>query len=516
MKTCMNCIMGVLFGLVAASQAGAQAIVGAWTSTDTTREGSSVIVFLANGYFYNIENALAADAPTGFDGYERGTYTWNPATGALTINVLQDLNGDIGVGGLSAVPGVTITISGDTGTATIPGFGTDTITRVTGASPIVGAWSFGNAAVPDSSAVLVFLPNGVYFDAHDGPAGDPGGHDGIEHGTYVWNATTGVLTTSRSPAPFVDTNGDWGLSNPSGSPNFTVRVSADGLALTLTEGPDSYALSRVSAGASNATPANYQGLWWNAPAASEDGWGINFAHQGDTIFATWFTYDATGKGWWLVMSAAKSAANTYTGTLYQTHGPAFNAVPFAPKFTATPVGTGTLTFADAGNGTFAYTVNGISQTKTIIRQVFGPLPTCSYGTQPNLALATNYQDLWWNDPAASEDGWGINFTHQGDTIFATWFTYDLDGSPLWLVASAPKTAPGTYTGTLYRTTGPAFSAVPFAPKFVATAVGTATFTFADGNHASFAYTLTGIGPTSVSQTKQITRQLFTASGTTCQ
>ncbi len=270
----------------------------------------------------------------------------------------------------------------------------------------------------------------------------------------------------------------------------------------------------VTAGPSAAL--NVQGLWWNAPAASEDGWGINFAHQGDTIFATWFTYDATGKGWWLVMSAAKSAANTYTGTLYQTHGPAFNAVPFAPKFTATPVGTGTLTFADAGNGTFAYTVNGISQTKTIIRQVFGPLPTCSYGTQPNLALATNYQDLWWNDPAASEDGWGINFTHQGDTIFATWFTYDLDGSPLWLVASAPKTAPGTYTGTLYRTTGPAFSAVPFAPKFVATAVGTATFTFADGNHASFAYTLTGIGPTSVSQTKQITRQLFTASGTTCQ
>ncbi len=261
---------------------------------------------------------------------------------------------------------------------------------------------------------------------------------------------------------------------------------------------------------------NFQGLWWNAPGASEDGWGINFAHQGDTIFASWFTYDASGRGWWLVMTALKTATNTYTGTLYQTHGPAFNAVPFAPKFVATAVGTGTLAFSDASNGTFAYTVNGTSQTKTITRQVFGPLPTCTYGAQPNLNAATNYQDLWWNAPAASEDGWGINFTHQGDTIFATWFTYDLDGTPLWLVVTALKTGPGTYAGTLYRTTGPAFNAVPFAPKFVATAVGTATFTFADGNHASFAYTITGIGPTIVTQTKQITRQLFSAAGTTCQ
>jgi len=270
--------------------------------------------------------------------------------------------------------------------------------------------------------------------------------------------------------------------------------------------------------AQSAAPLNFQGLWWNAPAASEDGWGINFAHQGDTIFASWFTYDLTGKGWWLVMTAVKTANDTYTGTLYQTHGPAFNAMPFAPKFVATAVGTGTLTFSDANNGTFAYTVNAISQTKTITRQVFGPLPTCTYGAQPNLALATNYQDLWWNAPAASEDGWGINFTHQGDTIFATWFTYDLDGTPLWLVVTAPKTGPGTYAGTLYRTTGPAFNAVPFAPKFVPTAVGTATLTFADGNNAMFTYTVQLAGmPSPVTQSKAVTRELFVPpAGTVCQ
>jgi len=267
-----------------------------------------------------------------------------------------------------------------------------------------------------------------------------------------------------------------------------------------------------SASVSAVSSVNYQGLWWASPAGSESGWGINFAHQGDTIFASWFTYDLTGKGMWLVMTAPKTVPNTYSGSLYTTTGPAFNAAPFNPaQVAATAVGVGTLTFSDANNGNFAYTVNGIAQNKAITRQVFGTLPSCATATG-SLAAATNYQDLWWAVPAGSESGWGINFTHQGDTIFATWFTYDLDHTPMWLVVTAPKTAPGVYSGTLYRTTGPAFNALPFNPANVmATAVGVATFTFSDGNNATFAYTVNGI-----SQNKSITREIFAAPGTVCQ
>ena len=71
---------------------------------------------------------------------------------------------------------------------------------------------------------------------------------------------------------------------------------------------------------STAPSVNYHGLWWNSPAGSESGWGINFAHQGNLLFATWFTYDASGKGLWLSMTASK-LDNTYIGTLYQTGGP---------------------------------------------------------------------------------------------------------------------------------------------------------------------------------------------------
>jgi hypothetical protein len=265
---------------------------------------------------------------------------------------------------------------------------------------------------------------------------------------------------------------------------------------------------------------NYGGMWWKAPAGSESGWGINFAHQGDIIFATWFTYDLTGRAWWLTMSANKTAPGVYSGTLFQTRGPALSALQWSPSaVVATSVGTGTLTFSDKDNGTFAYTVNGVAQTKAITKTVFGTLPACTFGAQPNLALATNFQDIWWAAPAGVESGWGDNFAQWGDVIFAAWFTYDLDSSPLWLTATLDKTGPGNYTGQLFRSTGPPFNAVPFVPaNVVLTAVGTLTLTFAHGNSATFAYTVLLGGPTNVAvnQSKPIVRTVFVEPGTVCQ
>ena len=54
---------------------------------------------------------------------------------------------------------------------------------------------------------------------------------------------------------------------------------------------------------------------------------------------------------------------------------------------------------------------------------------------PPPAPPPNYTGLWYNAPAESESGWGINFTQQGDTLFGTLFTYDADRSPMWLVMS---------------------------------------------------------------------------------
>jgi uncharacterized delta-60 repeat protein len=274
----------------------------------------------------------------------------------------------------------------------------------------------------------------------------------------------------------------------------------------------SVAIARFLGGAGPTAGANYQGLWWGSPAGSESGWGINFAHQGDVIFATWFTYDTTGKAWWLAMTAARSDDGSFSGALYETHGPAFTATPFNPAAVMpAQVGSARIRFTDDSNATFTYTVNEVTREKQITRQVFGTLPTCEWGTQPNLALATQYQDLWWNAPAGSESGWGVNLTQQGNIIFGTWFTYGTDGAPMWLSVTANATGARSFSGPLYRTRGPAYNAQPFNPaSVVATAVGTASFSFTDGNAGTFAYSVDGI-----SQSKSITRQVFRPPGTVC-
>jgi hypothetical protein len=161
-----------------------------------------------------------------------------------------------------------------------------------------------------------------------------------------------------------------------------------------------------------------------------------------------------------------------------------------------------------------YTVNGTTQSKPVTRYVYvASPPTCRLGQSSG--ASPNYQDLWWRT-GGGESGWGVNITHQGDILFATWFTYQAGtgtaNKGLWLVMSnGAKTGTGTYTGELQTTTGPAFNAVPFdGSRVVRTTVGTATFTFTDANTGLFSYTVNG-----VTQSKPITRLNFSSPGTIC-
>jgi hypothetical protein len=260
--------------------------------------------------------------------------------------------------------------------------------------------------------------------------------------------------------------------------------------------------------------ANYQGLWWNA---QESGWGINFAHQGDIVFATWFTYGSDNQPQWYTIRAQKTANYVYSGPVSSFTGLPFNTLPYTANANVkTAVGTAAIVFAaDGRSATFMYTVNGDSQTKQIVPQQFAagvPLPTCVWGAQPDLTQASNYQDLWWVTDG-QESGWGINFTHQGNVIFATWFTYDATGKAWWLFSVAAQTAvPKVYSGLIKAAVGPPFSADPFDPNAVVrTPVGNATITIIDGNHATFSYTVNG-----VTQTKNLARQVFAPPGTVCQ
>ena len=248
---------------------------------------------------------------------------------------------------------------------------------------------------------------------------------------------------------------------------------------------------------------NLTGLWWNA---AENGRGTWISHQGNTVFAVDYAYDAANVPRWRTVIAFQKGAGTYVGDVYATSGPPLQSTTFDPHGVAPSwLGVGSIVQDDV---THVRLNLDDGSSRVLAKQQFGPLPTCTFGTVTDLSTLTNYTDLWWNP---NEAGWGINLAHQGDTIFAAWYTYGTDGTPLFLVVAANKTVPGTYSGDLYQALGPA------GPALQSTKVGTATFTFANGNGATFAYTAQLAGmTTAATQTKAITREIFTAPGTTCQ
>jgi lysyl endopeptidase len=120
----------------------------------------------------------------------------------------------------------------------------------------------------------------------------------------------------------------------------------------------------------SATPiADFTDLWWN-PA--ESGWGLSLVqHASRVMFGVWYTYGLDGKRTWFVLpSGTWTNSRTYTGLVYATTGPAANGAFDPARVRTSPVGSATLTFSDANNGTFAYTINGLSGSKTITRQPF--------------------------------------------------------------------------------------------------------------------------------------------------
>ncbi|HEX6634535.1 MAG TPA: YncE family protein [Usitatibacter sp.] len=256
---------------------------------------------------------------------------------------------------------------------------------------------------------------------------------------------------------------------------------------------------------------NAQGLWWAAPAGAESGWGLFLAQQGETVFAVWFTYDAAGAPTWFVASdLRRGAGDSYSGTLYRTSGPPLGAAFDPARVSISPVGSAAITFADRDHGTFAWSADGKSGSKAITRQVYSTLAgDCAPDNDP--PPTPNRQDLWWRSPAGSESGWGLGLTHQGDVLFATWFTYDASGKPTWYVGSnVGRGDPGTYSGTLYRTAGSPFDA-PWNPAAARiTPVGSVSFAFEDADHGEMTYRVDALAGT-----QPITRQVFDVPASVC-
>lgn len=99
---------------------------------------------------------------------------------------------------------------------------------------------------------------------------------------------------------------------------------------------------------------------------------------------------------------------------------------------------------------------------------------------------------FWYSPA--ESGWGAAIAQQGDVLFVTLFVYDDQKRAAWFVASSVTAAAnGTFSGTLYRTSGPAFGGT-FDPNLVdKQAVGTVSLQYdgPGGTGLLFSYSVNG-------------------------
>jgi hypothetical protein len=111
---------------------------------------------------------------------------------------------------------------------------------------------------------------------------------------------------------------------------------------------------------------DYTDIWWNP---SESGWGLAIAHQYNIAFLAWYVYDATGRPIWLVATCPMSGSSC-SGTLYRTTGPGLGPTFDPTRVVATPAGIVAINFTDANNGVVSYTVDGVSATKTVTRNIF--------------------------------------------------------------------------------------------------------------------------------------------------
>lgn len=121
------------------------------------------------------------------------------------------------------------------------------------------------------------------------------------------------------------------------------------------------------------------------------------------------------------------------------------------------------------------------------------------GTAGALSAAAppiNYADHWNN---GAEPGWGLSITQNADILFGALYIYDTGSLPTWYSATMTFVSENggtrTYSGALFKTSGPALGQ-PYNPALLTyRQVGTMTIEFPDDAHGLLTYTIDSIGAT---------------------
>jgi hypothetical protein len=110
-------------------------------------------------------------------------------------------------------------------------------------------------------------------------------------------------------------------------------------------------------------------MWWGG--SSQNGWGMALMQQYTTLFAVWFTYDASGSASWFVMPGGTwTSDTTYEGRLYRTTSSPWAGVAYDPaRLQVIDAGSFRLRF-DGATPTFEYSADGRTGSLPLTRQPF--------------------------------------------------------------------------------------------------------------------------------------------------
>lgn len=242
-----------------------------------------------------------------------------------------------------------------------------------------------NGAIVDLGGLGI--PGGMYQDLWWGGSLENGwGMSLVQHRDTLF-ANVYVYDASGNPVWYVMPSGTWNYAHtaftgslylPTGSPfyaydvsHFNVGTPVGTMTITFTDVNNAtfdYTINGVTAHKNitrvlfgpNTPPTDHPhgDLWWAGSA--QNGWGLAILQQYQTLFALWFTYDASGKAVWYVMPGGDWAVrDDYHGPVFKAVGPPWLGVPYdASRHHLTLVGTFELTFSGSDNATFSYSIEG--------------------------------------------------------------------------------------------------------------------------------------------------------------
>ena len=220
-------------------------IIGAWLAESSSTDYDLVVFIDQHRYIVIHTNNAEFDAALNMtipQAAEYGTYTWDAATGAMTVTELGQSDGQGGLYDPNCTSG-TYSVDGDQLNLQGCGGSSYSFTKVASADSPIGAWA-GGASDTDYSA-LVFLDDTRYVIAHTNNT-EPDAALGItvpvsaEFGTYTWDPVSEAFTATV----LGESDGQGGLVDNMASSNYTVQLNTDTIIVSDSTG-SGFTASRV-------------------------------------------------------------------------------------------------------------------------------------------------------------------------------------------------------------------------------------------------------------------------------